>query len=335
MKFIFIICFIIFAGLTASKYFCEPSFASTEITFADSNIYGDANDDGVLNEFDAECARDRLLGKNATYINTDSNQDGISDIADITKILNDSNQKESLSIKLPNNVAVKFIKINSGSFIMGLEEAGWSDTNESPAHNVNIGYNFYMSKYELTEGQWHALFPNELSTVDSHKIKENLSWDECNLYISKLNELNIGIFRLPSEAEWEYACRGGTSGIFFFGDSTCSPYSCETCELDTYAWWCGNNQPFGTKFPGLKLPNPFGLYDMSGNVMEWCLDNWHDDYTGCPTDGSAWIDSSSDNRILRGGYWDSDPRSCKPSARYSALPDGKDELTGLRLLLIK
>jgi formylglycine-generating enzyme required for sulfatase activity len=222
---------------------------------------------------------------------------------------------------------------------------------EEPVHLVDIGYDIYMGKYEITQGQWVAVMQDYPDASSERGLGNNypvysLCWGECQDFITALNQLGEGIFRLPSEAEWEYACRAGTTTRFYFGDSICSPTGCDSCDLDDYAWWCANSE--GSTHPvGEKLPNAFGLFDMHGNVLEWLQDYWHNNYIGAPTDGSVWNSPSLEYpnyRMLRGGAFrpvipDADAWACRSAVRYGALPcagsiSGDPQLTfGFRVVL--
>ena len=291
-------------------------------------VPGDANADGALNFQDKILIADQILGLLVAPGNPDYNQNGSVSVADVVGIT--SALGSSRIITLPGGVRMVFTKIPSGYFKMGADDEGWSNTMEKPVHTVNINYTFYMGIYEVTKAQWRALMNPELKGDDT--AAEGLSWNDCQDFIEKMNQLGYGSFRLPSEAEWEYCCRAGTQTRFHFGNSDCSPSVCEVCKLDDYAWWCGNNSPYGTKTVGEKNPNQFGLYDMMGNVWEWCQDIWHASYTDAPADGSPWEDDSSQYRILRGGYWDSSAKNCRPASRRRAWPDARDEVTGFRLV---
>jgi len=121
-----------------------------------------------------------------------------------------------------------------------------------------------------------------------------------------LSQITGKTYRLPTEAEWEYACRAGTTTRYYFGD--------DANQLGDYAWYDGNSQK--TTHPvGQKKPNAWGLYDMSGNVWEWCEDNWHDSYKNAPSDGSAWLTNDNNYHILRGGSWYYYPRDCRSAYR--------------------
>jgi formylglycine-generating enzyme required for sulfatase activity len=211
---------------------------------------------------------------------------------------------------------LEMVLIQPGSFTMGssIEERGRSD-NEWFLHEVSIIHPFYMGKYEVTQAQWDAVMgknPSYFHGMPDHPV-EKVTWRACQKFIKRLNALGQGIFRLPTEAEWEYACRAGSETQFFFGDSL--------EDADKYMWWEGNNEPQGTKEVGLKLPNPWGLYDMHGNVQEWCADRWtlpnergsQIDPTG-PSPGSSFFFLWT-NRVFRGGGFGSSAYDCRASFR--------------------
>lgn len=238
---------------------------------------------------------------------------------------------KTVAIPLPGGVILEMVPIPPGSFKMGSpdDERGRSK-DEGPLHEVNINYSFYMGKYEVTQAQWESLMdrkPHRLYGIGKNHPTFYISWYHCLNYISSLNRLDLGYFRLPSEAEWEYACRAGTQTRFYFGDSMgCNDY-CDDCKAGKmsgnrgdYMWYCGNNvregkPQFGCKPVGQKKPNAFGLYDMSGNLWEWCQDEYHHSYKGAPTDGSAWQSDEGGHRVLRGGAWDYRAAYCRSACR--------------------
>jgi formylglycine-generating enzyme required for sulfatase activity len=249
---------------------------------------------------------------------------------------------ETITVDLPGlpqgAIPLVLVRIRAGSFQMGSNDDSswsWCPSCEQPVHTVDIGYDFYIGKYEVTQAQWHALIertpPSDYGVGDDYPVY-NVSWNDCQSFITALNSLKKGTFRLPSEAEWEYACRSGSTTRFCFGDSTCSPSGCTSCELDAYARWCGNNDPYGSKPVGGKLPNAWGLYDMHGNVWEWCQDWWHDGYTGAPSDGSAWESPDDIYRVLRGGSWGDPPWYCRSANRYWDIPTYRFINNGFRLV---
>jgi formylglycine-generating enzyme required for sulfatase activity len=200
------------------------------------------------------------------------------------------------------------IWIPSGSFTMGSPASeARRDSDEGPQRLVTIGQGFWMGRYEVTQGQYEAVMgtnPSFFKTCGKDCPVEQVSWNDAKEFISKLNARNDGfVYSLPSEAEWEYAARAGTTTAFAFGNSLSS----------TQANFNGNypygNAPKGpylerTTKVGSYKPNAWGLYDMHGNVWEWAEDVWQDSYTGLPTDGSAnTTRGDSSFRVLRGGSW--------------------------------
>jgi formylglycine-generating enzyme required for sulfatase activity len=230
---------------------------------------------------------------------------------------------ETETIMLPGNVPLDMVWIPAGTFMMGRypgEQDSYDD--EDPQHEVTLTHGFWMGKYELTKAQWTAVMGTEpwsgrdyvLDHPDSPAVCVN--WNDAQAFIAALNDYTGKTFRLPSEAEWEYACRAGTTTRFYWGDDPSYTVG------DDYCWWEHNVRDVNEKYAhvvGQKLPNAWGLYDMSGNVLEWCEDDSHENYIGAPADGSAWVDSPRGSyRVLRGGSWSSvdlDLRSCRSAAR--------------------
>ena len=171
---------------------------------------------------------------------------------------------------------------------------------------------------------WQAVMGSNPSFFKGDNLPvESVSWNDCQEFIKKLNQRDPGKgYRLPSEAEWEYACRGGTATKYHSGNSE--------SDLGRVDWYSGNS---GSKSHsvGQKSPNGWGLYDMHGNVWEWCEDRWHADYNGAPTDGSAWTSGSSGHRVLRGGSCYYYPKFCRSAERYGDDPDTRFKNYGFRL----
>ncbi len=222
-----------------------------------------------------------------------------------------------------NSIDMEFVLIPSGEFDMGSpsNEAGRSD-NEGPVHRVKITKAFYMGKYEVTQRQWREVMGNNPSSSEGDKLPvEQVSWNDVQEFIKKLNEKDgTNKYRLPSEAEWEYAARAGTTTRYFFGD--------DESKRGDYAWYFDNSDR-STHGVGQKKPNPWGLYDMYGNVWEWVQDTYHDSYNDAPADGSAWEDYGS-NRVARGhGFLYDETRS---AARDGDKPSFRTSHVGFRLL---
>ena len=224
---------------------------------------------------------------------------------------------ETLQVDLPDlspgAKPLTFILVRPGTFTMGSpsDEPGRSE-NDWPAHQVTISKHFYLGTCELTQAQWKTLMsknPSYFKDRPDHPV-EKVTWRKCQLFIDKLNQLGLGTFRLPTEAEWEYACRAGTTARFYFGDapSCTSDSQCE--QADEFMWWAGNNYPDGPKEVGIKPANPWGLHDMHGNVHEWCADRWQDPYPReaqidplGPQWGSRFLLLWT-NRVARGGCFE-------------------------------
>ena len=217
---------------------------------------------------------------------------------------------KELTVDLGDGVKMEFVLIGAGQFMMGSRESaeelakrmkdGKADLfkNERPAHKVTITKPFFLGKYEVTQGQWQAVMANDLSWFAGPKNPvEEVSWTDCQKYMAKLNEKLRAAgakFSLPTEAQWEYACRAGTTTQFDFSD--------DPAKLDEYAWRRDNAKR--TTHPvGQKKPNAWGLYDMYGNVWEWTADWYAEDYYGkSPAVDPAGPDSG-ESRVLRGGSW--------------------------------
>ena len=228
-----------------------------------------------------------------------------------------------LTETLPENIKLEMVKILAGSFTMGSDEYD----GEKPKHQVKL-QEFYLGKYPVTQEQYQAIMGNNPSRFQDNPKNpvENVSWDDVQAFCQKLNDKTKKNYRLPSEAEWEYACRAGTQTRYYFGD--------DEKLSGEYAWYYGNS---GSKTHpvGQKKPNNWGLYDMSGNVWEWCEDYWHENYENAPKDGGSWNENSSQAnfRMLRGGSWKDIPRGCRSANRFTASADDYYYTVGFRLAL--
>ena len=190
---------------------------------------------------------------------------------------------------------IVMVWIPTGSFQMGSPDGEADrDSDEGPVHTVIIGDGFWLGKFEVTQDQWEAVMNDNPSRFNgANRPVEQVSWNDIQGFESALDNA----FRLPSESEWEYACRAGTDTRFYWG--TGANYN----DIDRYAIHSVND-PVGTAEIGTKFSNAWGLFDMSGNVWEFCEDWHHSNYNNAPNDGSAWISPSGSNRIRRGGSWD-------------------------------
>lgn len=208
----------------------------------------------------------------------------------------------------------EMVVVPPGSFIMGSDH-GHAD--ELPLHRVTIKRAFALGRTEVTQAQWRALMgnnPSEFKNCGDSCPVEKVSWNEVHEFIRKLNAKSGKQYRLPSEAEWEYACRAGEQHEY-----------CGSSNVERVAWYgayeslAGNSADTTHPVAG-RQANAFGLYDMSGNVYEWVEDSYHDSYTGAPSDGSVWQDDDA-KRVVRGGSWYYFPLFVSASARLWLDPD--------------
>ncbi len=233
---------------------------------------------------------------------------------------------------LAGSVPLSLVRVPAGAFMMGPypgEQDSYDD--ELPQHKVTISRDFWMSKYEVTQAQWRAIMGDNPSYFPGdNKPVECVSWIDIrgtNGFLAKLNAAhpNRG-FRLPTEAEWEYACRAGTTTRFYWGDDL------NCTQIGAYAWF-RDNASGATKPVGQKLPNAFDLYDMCGNVYEWCEDDWHYGYNGAPINGGAWIDAPRGaKRLMRGVSYDSVCANLRSAYRNGYLPEDRYINVGFRVV---
>ena len=229
---------------------------------------------------------------------------------------------------LGDGVVLEMVYIPGGTFRMGSTVRSY----EQPVHQVTVKP-FFMGKYPITQEQWQAVMGNNFSHFKGAKRPvENVSWRHAVKFCTKLSQKTGKNYRLPSEAEWEYACRAGTTTPFHFGE-TITPDLVNYDGRYPYAWapegLCREETTPVGRFP----PNAFGLYDMHGNVWEWCQDVWHDNYNGAPADGSSWETGGSDYRVLRGGSWNDNAVSCRSADRVRVVLGGRGRGCGFRVAL--
>jgi formylglycine-generating enzyme required for sulfatase activity len=223
-----------------------------------------------------------------------------------------------------NQMGIELVFVPAGRFMMGSNiNLG---TDEKPVHQVTFKEGFYIGKYEVTQAQWQAVMGNNPSyfrNCGGNCPVETVSWEDTQSFINKLNEVNDRFrYRLPTEAEWEYACRAGTKGRY-------------AGNLSEIAWY-SDNSGNKTHAVGSKGANPWGLADMHGNVWEWCQDAYHENYDGAPTDGSAWLKGGGP-RVLRGGSWadyDMDVRSAIRENKSNLGLNKREGIIGFRLVAV-
>ncbi len=234
--------------------------------------------------------------------------------------------------KLDGGVSLEMVVIPGGTFLMG-SRAGYGYEDECPRHSVRVSP-FLMGKYPVTQEQWEAV----MGWIPPYRCKgtrrpvDRVSWDNAREFCKRLSERTGRGYRLPSEAEWEYACRAGTTTPFYFGETV-------TTDLANYVGeYSYRSEPKGiyrheTTGVGSFPPNVFGLYDMHGNVWEWCADAWRANYVGAPADGSVWESRAGSQRVLRGGGWHDPPGLCRSAVRLKHVPHEGEDFFGFRVAL--
>ena len=294
--------------------------------------HGDVNCDGYVSISDVTILIDYLLSDISEGLsgdNADTNNDGNVSISDVTTLI-DYLLSGIWPWEIPitymiNGVSFKMVPIEGGTFTMGATAEQGTDSfdNESPTHKVILS-DYSIGETEVTQELWLAVMGRNPSyfTGNLQRPVERVSWYECQAFITKLSQLTGRTFRLPTEAEWEFAARGGnkSKGYKYAGNDTIS-----------YVAWYSENSSNKTHPVGKKAPNELGLYDMSGNVWEWCLD-WYDNYVSDKQTNPAGPASGS-NRVYRGGSWDFTDRYCRVSTRSDIVPSDTYRNLGLRLVL--
>ena len=300
---------------------------------AQTSLCGDCNGDGIIGIADVTCLIDYMLGNDQdSFIieNADTDLDGNIGISDVTTLIDyllsglwpwDYIQTEEFKV---GDVTFKMVNVEGGSFMMGANEDNPEALDEEkPAHEVTLS-NFMIGETEVTQALWEAVMGENPSAYndDPNCPVENVSWGDCLLFISELNQMTGRKFRLPTEAEWEFASRGGNSshGYRYAGGN----------NIDEVAWYGGNSG--GTTHPVAARPgNELGLYDMSGNVWEWCLDGFEFYNPDSQTDPvHALLQSGA---VCRGGFFDCPDNQCRVTQRMAAMPDLNEGCIGLRLAL--
>ncbi|NJP12609.1 MAG: formylglycine-generating enzyme family protein [Cyanobacteria bacterium CRU_2_1] len=256
-------------------------------------------------------------------------------------------QAQYFTEDLGSDIGLDMILVPAGSFLMGspATEPERLDR-ESPQHPVTVPF-FFMGRYPVTQQQWNAVeklqSQQKLTSNPSHfkgddRPVESVSWHDAIRFCERLSAHSGREYRLPTEAEWEYACRAGTTTPFHVGETI-------TTDLANYNGTDPNYGAYGRGSKGIYRsettdvgsfpPNAFGFSDMHGNVWEWCLDHWHENYKNAPTDGSAWLtDNNNAGRVIRGGSWNYDPRYCRSAYRLRSNPDDRYDILGFRVVCV-
>ncbi|MBD1890357.1 bifunctional serine/threonine-protein kinase/formylglycine-generating enzyme family protein [Coleofasciculus sp. FACHB-SPT9] len=251
-------------------------------------------------------------------------------------------QAKYFSEDLDRGMTLEMVEIPGGTFLMGSPDMEKKrNSNESPQHQVTVAP-FFMGKFTVTQAQWKAVAnlpkinrdiqPDPSYFKGTNRPVENVSWHDTVEFCARLSKKTGKSYRLPSETQWEYACRAGTTTPFHVGD-TITTNLANYDGNSTYASEPKGKYRLQTTEVGSFLPNAFGLYDMHGNVWEWCADIWHPSYKGAPNDGNAW-ESEGDNsfRLLRSGSCINDPWDCRSAVRGRNQPDSNSRYFGFRVV---
>ncbi len=244
-------------------------------------------------------------------------------------------QAEFFEEDLGDGVVLEMVRIPAGRFVMGSpEDEKERDDDEGPQHEVTVP-EFFVGRFVVTQAQYQAVIGQNPSDFKGKKHPvEEVSWNDAVAFCEKLSDRSGRGYRLPSEAEWEYACRAGTTTPFHFGQ-TITPDLANYDGNGTYAQEPEGQYRGETSEVGSFPPNAFGLGDMHGNVWEWCSDGWHNNYEGCPTDGSSWTKNSNKKMyIQRGGSWFDGPRFCRSARRDWYGPSNRSFSFGFRVACV-
>jgi formylglycine-generating enzyme required for sulfatase activity len=232
---------------------------------------------------------------------------------------------------LGNGILLVMVAIPGGAFRMG-SPTGHGYDDEHPQHRVTVAP-FFMGKYAITQEQWAAVMDWEppYRCQGARRPADRVSWNAAQQFCQWLSDRTGRVYRLPSEAEWEYACRAGTTTAFHFGETLTTDLANYVGE-HTYQLEPKGVYRHETTEAGSFSPNAYGLHDMHGNVWEWCADAWHDNYVGAPTNGSAWERGDTSQRVVRGGSWHDPPDLCRSAVRLKFNPTEGEDFLGFRVV---
>jgi len=262
---------------------------------------------------------------------------------------------DELVVTLPGEVELALVYVAGGTFAMGSPEGEQGRKEHEDLHEVTLTRGYYLGRFEITQAQWEAVMeaPAEEECGSDDRVEPAaygvgpdfpvycVSWDEIagedgfverlDRHLEATGQAGVGLFRLPTEAEWEQAAFAGAQTRFAHGGALDCEDRCEPCSAhDEHMWWCGNNEPYGSKEVGTRKPNAFGLYDMHGNVKEWVHDWWAPHLgTGSYTDPAG--PESGEARVFRSCAWNSFARFCRVASRSRSAPEGKAFFLGFRL----
>ena len=323
----------------ANDVYQDGSTLSITSSVTANSVLGDVNSDGDVNIADVTSLIDYILGNESAITSTtnaDTNSDGMIGIADVTTIIDyilaggvwpwedPLPVTETFTV---NGVTFTMVAVEGGTFTMGSSHTEAYDR-EKPTHEVTLS-GYRIGQTEVTQALWLAVMGSNPSYFNGGDYGTNLqrpvekvSWNDCQTFITKLNQLTGKTFRLPTEAEWEYAARGGkqSQGYIFAGSNTIGDVA-----------WCTSNSSSKTHPVATKAPNELGLYDMTGNVREWCQD-WYGSYSS-EAQTNPVGPSTGSSRVYRGGSHHDDALNCRVSNRLGVTPTYASGILGLRLAL--
>ena len=267
----------------------------------------------------------------------------VAQVADTNKVAVSSSQvTNNLTIDL-RGVKMEFVWIPAGEFMMGSPETERDRQDNEMLHKVSISRGFWMGKYEVTQEQWEIMMGRNPGSFNGKtRPVEKVNWDDCHEFIAKLNASQAKVkglvFRFPTEAEWEYACRAGTTTRYYFGDSEddlhyYGNYCDMSCSIEMGQRDARYDDGYSNTAPvGSYKPNKFGLYDMLGNVWEWCED-WYAPYPAGAVTDPLQTQPTVGTRVFRGGGWSNAPGMCRSARRGQINPDMRSPDTGLRMVM--
>ena len=306
----------------------EPEAAGYDVTFSSNVSSAAMSIDGVAN---GTASGTRFLKTGSHTVRLTAN--GYEDYSRTITVSSSSRsftltmkKKESTLSPVLQNLVNNMVRVEGGTFTMGAtsEQGSEASSDEKPAHQVTLS-SFSIGKYEVTQEEWEAVMGSNPSRFRGAKRPvERVSWNDCQEFIRKLNQMTGKRFRLPTEAEWEYAARGGnrSQGYKYAGGNS----------IGSVAWYEGNSNN-ETHLVGQKQSNELGLYDMTGNVLEWCQDWYDSSYYGKSPSTNPVNNTSASLRVFRRGSWSCSARICRVSYRSSGSPDIRYSFLGLRLAL--
>ena len=260
-------------------------------------------------------------------------------------------QSQYFTEELGDEVGLDMISIPGGSFLMGSpKEELESYDDERPQHQVTVP-SFYMGRYPITQEQWRVVagweqvereldsdpsdFKEDYSGIDRwQRPVERVSWEEAKEFCARLSQKTGKEYRLPTESEWEYACRAGTTTPFHFGETISTELANYYGEATYGEGVEGENRRQTTPVGYFKVANNFGLSDMHGNVIEWCEDDWHENYENAPTNGSAWFSSNISIKVIRSGSWDINPGYSRSAYRGDVTRVLRNDTIGIRVVCV-